>query len=376
MPCTAGQRRAFAEEIESVCDELASWEVEGTSKFRMLTRKVGWITRSEPIPVVSDWSHAGASLIEAELDRNPDVTVFDFPHSAILAPGEIKCPSLMFTHNIEAEIFKRHLQVARSFFHKWLWRNQYRKMVQYEKDVLCRFDTSIAVSTRDCEFFREQYGVEDCRSIPTGVNTDFFDYKPPTSDRQVVFCGSMDWLANVDGMEYFHKQVWPLLVKQCPDARMKVVGRNPPKSLVSKIGAASPEWEFSGFVDDVREHVQEAAAFVIPLRVGGGTRIKAFEAMAMGTPVVSTSIGIEGLPVEHGEHFLRADTPAEFANSIASLLADKVERRRIADNARVLVVEKHGSAGVARIFEEICLDTMNNARACVVDAPAGEGGRG
>lgn len=352
------QQEKFAAEIDSVCDELVAWEPRSTSNLLTQLKKIGWVTRQVPIPVMSDWSRDAQHIVAEEISRVPDLVVFDFPHSAILAPDLIQCPSVMFTHNIEAEIFKRHWQVAKSPVHRWLWRNQYRKMLRYEKSVLERFDTSVAVSIRDCEFFQNEYQVEGCRSIPTGVDTEFFDHKLPNNDRQVVFCGSMDWLANIDGMQYFFDEVWPLIRKAVPDARMNVVGRNPPASLVSRVCSAAPEWKFSGFVEDVREHVQESAAFVIPLRVGGGTRIKAFEAMAMGSPVVSTSIGIEGLPVEHGSHFLRADNPKEMAGAVVSLLNDAGLRNRISKSARELVENKHGYRGVARVFENICEDTM------------------
>ena len=111
--------------------------------------------------------------------------------------------------------------------------------------------------------------------IPTGVDTDFFAYQPPQDEPLIVFCGSMDWMANVDGVEYFFDKVWPMVRDKVPGARMKVVGRTPPDGLVGRIAAAAPEWEFTGLVDDVRDHICGSAAFVIPLRVGSGTRTKA-----------------------------------------------------------------------------------------------------
>ena len=123
-----------------------------------------------------------------------------------------------------------------------------------------------------------------------------------------------------------------------------------------------PEWEFTGFVDDVREHVGGAAAFVIPLRVGGGTRIKAFEAMAMGTPVVSTSIGIEGLPVEDGEHFLVANDPQAFASRVVALLGDPALRQRLSTSARQLVEAKFGRERAASEFERLCRRAADSCR--------------
>jgi len=359
MPFDAGVRRRYSTEIESVCDELVLLEHEIDHKLRKNIRKSAWFFNKVPISVMSDRSEKAQRTIVQEIAIDADVVVFDFPHSAILAPPEIRCPSVMFTHNIEAEIFKRHWQVARSPVYRWLWRNQYLKMLEFEKKVLRSFDCSIAVSDRDCEFFRVEYGVENCRSIPTGVDTEYFEYRRPTNQLQVVFCGSMDWMANIDGIEYFYERVWPLIKVRLPEARMKVVGRQPTQSMVRRICGKSPEWEFTGFVDDVRAHVSGAAAFVIPLRVGGGTRIKAFEAMAMGCPIVSSSIGMEGLPVEDGVHYLNGDSVEEFAHGVVTLLSDEAKRLTISESARRLVESKFGFAKAAAVFEDICLQTAN-----------------
>lgn len=360
MPSTADERAKFADQIDAVCDEHVTWNPKRQSKLLQLIKKFAWILHRNPIPVQSDWDKVGAEIVQQTLEQGTDLIVFDFPHSAVLAPDSFAAPSLMFTHNIEAEIFHRHWQVARFPIHKMIWRNQYRKMHRFEKAVLSRFDSVVAVSDRDFDFFRDDYGISNCGVIPTGVDTEFFSYQAPLEKPQVVFCGSMDWMANIDGVEYFFDKVWSLIKVKVPNATMKVVGRTPPESLVRKISAAAPEWEFTGFVDDVRDHIGGSAAFVIPLRVGGGTRIKAFEAMAMGAPVVSTSIGIEGLPVQHGEHFLVADDDAAFADNVARLLTDGNLRQAISDSARRLVEEEYGFRIAADAFEKICLETVRS----------------
>jgi glycosyltransferase involved in cell wall biosynthesis len=358
MPATAAERAQWAAQIDGVCDEHVGWQAAGRPGGPPFIRKAIRLFHRYPIPVISDWDEEGAATVAGALQSRPDAVVFDFPHSAVLAPGRIDMPSVMFTHNIEAEIFERHWQVAR-FPLRWLWRNQFLKMRRYEHETLAAFDTVIAVSERDCAFFRERYGIKHCGAIPTGVDTDFFAYRPPEGEPQVVFCGSMDWMANIDGIQYFADEVWPLIRRQVPGARMKVVGRTPPDALVRRVRNNAPEWEFTGFVDDVRDHIAGAAAFVIPLRVGGGTRIKAFEAMAMGAPVVSTSIGIEGLPVEDGKHFLGADEPERFAAQVVSLLTDDALRQRLSRAARELVAERFGFKLAAQVFENLCSETVD-----------------
>lgn len=358
MPGTAELERKYRGQVTSVCDELITWKRKGTRAWVDNLRKVALLTNKFPIPVASDIDRDGAHAVAEALKRNPDVVVFDFPHSAVLAPERIECPSVMFSHNIETEIFERHLQVARFLPYRLLWRNQCRKMRKFEQAAMRMFDSVIAVSERDCEFFRRNYGIERCQAIPTGVDTEFFNFSEPRDPRQVVFCGSMDWLANIDAMEFFFDRVWPLILQQVPDAKMKVVGRTPPSTLVSRIRGKSDEWTFTGYVEDVRDHLSGAAAFVIPLRVGGGTRIKAFEAMAIGVPVVSTSIGVEGLPLNDGTHYLRADDPSAMAQKVVSLLEDGELRHRISISARDLVENKFGFRRAAEVFEQACLDAI------------------
>jgi glycosyltransferase involved in cell wall biosynthesis len=357
MPATADARQRFAAQIDSVCDAMIAWESRRPAGFAATAQKALAVLSRYPVPVAVDRDPQGARAVADALGGAPDVVVFDFPHAAVLAPPRLDPPSVMFTHNVEAEIFRRHAEVATGP-RRILWQNQYEKMCRFERGVLTDFDTVVAVSDRDAAFFRDSWQVGHCRAIPTGVDTDFFDWQVPGEAPQVVFCGSMDWLANVDAVEFFHDEVWPQIRARRPDARMKVIGRNPPAGLVRRIGAVSADWEFTGFVDDVRDHVQGAAAFVIPLRVGGGTRIKAFEAMAMGAPVVSTAIGIEGLSLTDGDHFLEGNTPDALAGAVVRLLDDGDLRHRLSGAARELVEQTYGFRRAAAVFEEICLETM------------------
>jgi glycosyltransferase involved in cell wall biosynthesis len=235
-------------------------------------------------------------------------------------------------------------------------------MEHYEREALRSFDSVIAVSERDAKQFRERYGLASVATIPTGVDLDFFAWnEPPPVDAAnpptVVFTGSMDWEANVDGVRFFLGEVWPRIQAQVPEARFVVVGRNPPPALVEQ-ARAQRGVDFTGFVDDVRPYARAAHAFVIPLRVGGGTRIKAFEAMAMGCPVVSTAIGIEGLDVTDGEHFLQRDSAQQQADAVVELLRNAELRRKLSQQARQRVEAKFGHRVAAEVFEQACLAAM------------------
>jgi glycosyltransferase involved in cell wall biosynthesis len=282
----------------------------------------------------------------------------------VLAPANLgRTASVLFTHNVEAEIFQRHAQVATDPLRRWLWGNQNRKMRRFESAALRRFDRIVAVSDRDRAVFAREYAVENVSVIPTGVNLEYFSYRGPGAERHLVFIGSMDWMANVDAVEFLMQDIWPTLATAIPDAQMTIVGRSPPDSLIRRAQERKLAWHFTGRVDDVRPYAARAAACLIPMRVGGGTRIKAFEAMAMGTPVISTTVGVEGLQIEPDLHYRRADTAAEFAAAVIDMLRNPAAGRELAQRARRHVEAHFSNAVVGRRFEEICLAAQRTSPA-------------
>lgn len=351
----------FGAELGTVCDEFLWWPHPPTGRVQNMLR-LRHIVNSAPIPIVTDYSSAAAACVSRELARKPDAVVFDFVHAAILAPDRLDTPSVLFTHNVEAEIFERHLSIASNPVLRAVWRNQSAKMRKFEAAALKKFDVVVAVSQRDSDKFTREHGAPASFVIPTGVDLEFFGYHAPERSRDVVFCGSMDWLANQEGVQFFMDEIWARIVAQVPDAKMKVVGRTPPQSLIDAAKRKGFDWTFTGFVDDVRPHIAGAAVSVIPLRIGGGTRLKVFESMAMGPAVVSTAIGVEGLPVESGVNCLIADEPADFAAQTVALLRDDSRRRQISRAARDYVEAHFGFSVAARAFERACGLAMDRAK--------------
>jgi glycosyltransferase involved in cell wall biosynthesis len=199
--------------------------------------------------------------------------------------------------------------------------------------------------------------------VPTGVDTEFFQ---PSGDQaidphNVVFTGSMDWLPNEDAIRYYTDQILPLIRRAIPDATLTVVGRNPYPGLV-ELSRRDPSVVVTGRVDDVRPYIERAAAYVVPLRIGGGTRLKIFEAMAMEKAIVSTSIGAEGLPVRDGRELRIADTPETFAASLADLLKNPEAAKELGQEAGRVVRERFGWIGVAKRFSEICETTAESVK--------------
>jgi glycosyltransferase involved in cell wall biosynthesis len=187
--------------------------------------------------------------------------------------------------------------------------------------------------------------------IPTGVDLDFF--RPAAEQEEpntLVFTGSMDWMPNEDGIFYFVEEMLPRIRKQIPNTSLLVVGRRPSRRLL-ELARTTESVQVTGTVEDIRSYVQRGAVYIVPLRVGSGTRLKIFEAMAMGKAVVSTSIGAEGLPVRQGRDIIIVDSPDEFASAVVGLLQDRVRRGELGRAARQLVAQQHGWDSVAQHFE-------------------------
>lgn len=291
-----------------------------------------------------------------------DIVVCDFLAPSINVPKDLGVPLVLFQHNIEAMIWQRHAQVAGSAFKRMYMKSQWRRMHVFEAAECRRVDSVIAVSPQDAEYFRHEYGVRRSAHVPTGVDTDFFTPRDVTlrRDGAMVFVGSMDWLPNEDGICWFAEAILPRIVAAVPHATLTIVGRNPTKRVLALHNPARGV-VVTGSVPDVRPHVASAAVCIVPLRVGGGTRLKIFEGMAMALPTVSTTIGAEGLPVENGEHLLIGDTPESFATQCIALLSDPQRAMQIGASAHVLVSTNFSWDGVARRFADLLAAVVTSA---------------
>jgi len=354
-PPDVGQHTA---DIASACDRFFCWPATKTGKLTQLMGVLG----SLPASTASDRSEAGRIVVAEELAKRPDVMVADFPHSAVLLPAKLAPASVMFTHNLEAEILERHAAVATGW-RKRVWAREARKMNRFEGRTLKRFDSVVAVSERDEIALAKRYGLPVVRRIETGVDLEFHAYQAPRQVGNVaVFAGAMDSRSNIDGIEFLLRAVWPRVHAVRPDARMLIAGRNPPPALVAEAATSGMNWHFTGSVADIRPHLHEGDISLIPLRVGSGTRLKAFEAIANGLPVVSTTLGVEGLGLTPSDHYLAADTDADFADAILALLADTPRRIAMAESGRALLEARYSWSTIARQFEAICLEAFEGRK--------------
>ena len=300
------------------------------------------------------YARRAAALLES---GRFDVVVCDFLPPAVNLPNTLRVPSVLFTHNVEAEIWRRHVEAAGNPFKRLLLKQQWERMLRFERETLSRFDVVLAVSDSDGQTFERLYPGAlraPVHVVKTGVDTAFFTPVSGVEHRaHLVFTGSMDWLPNEDGMVYFVRDILPRIRAAEPSVSLSIVGREPTptvRRLAEQAGI-----EVTGRVDDVRPQIATADVYIVPLRIGGGTRLKIFEAMAMGKAVVSTTIGAEGLPVTHRQDILLADDPGQFADAVVSVIRDTDARRRLEAAARRLVVDHYDWSAVASDFERALL---------------------
>jgi sugar transferase (PEP-CTERM/EpsH1 system associated) len=301
-------------------------------------------------------SRFGSGKVQQRLKRclteqRPDVVVCDFLDAAVNFPEPLAIPAVLFQHNVESEIWRRHATNGSGPARKLIYGLEFSKMLRYEQKMVQRFDHVIAVSEHDKKLMKAWVDPARITVVPTGVDTGQFCPGPQPEQEKplVVFVGAMDWEPNIDAAKYFCAEIWPLVLAKVPDAKFRIVGRNPDRRVQALAGNTV---EVTGRVLSVVEHLRAAAVVVVPLRVGGGTRLKIYEAMAVGKAVVSTSVGAEGLDVHHGRDMILADSPVEFAESVITLLRDPDLRSR-QGRAAAEVAANYGWPRIARKFGEV-----------------------
>jgi len=265
-----------------------------------------------------------------------DVAVCDFLAATLNFPTDLKTPTVLFQHNVEAALWQRQAQHEPNWINRMVFKIEAAKMLRYERETVRRFHHVIAVSDNDRELMSAMTNRSEITVVPTGVDLKGYRAAKESSNgsahRQalIVFVGSMDWEANIDGVEYFCREIWPSIKQRVPQARFRIVGRDP-HPRVRKL--ASDSIEVTGTVASVIDHYNQAMVNIVPLRIGGGTRLKIYEAMAMGRATVSTKIGAEGLDVNDGSDILIADTADKFADWVVEVMEQESLRQRLEEGA-------------------------------------------
>jgi glycosyltransferase involved in cell wall biosynthesis len=251
-------------------------------------------------------------------------------------PPELRRRSVLTFIDVVSRKYDRIARVEPKRLRKWRSWIYSRMMRSWEPSYAGRFARCIAVSESDRHLLLSSNPHLQVDVVPNGIDTTEFQPLPYTKAKPaLLFVGNMGYRPNIDAMVFFCSEVYPYLEGQTPGLELWITGLHPPQEVQA---LARDGVHVTGTVDDVRPFYERSTVCIVPLRAGGGTRLKILEAMALGRPVVSTSIGCEGLEVVDGQHLFIADTAEAFADRTLRLLSDSELRQRIIEQARELAV--------------------------------------
>lgn len=312
----------------------------------------GLVSR-EPVVVARKHSREMHELARQLLKQHSyDRVVCDFLTSTINLPSSEAF--ILFEHNVETQIWQRDAERA-GLNRRWYFLRQAESVRRFERAACVRASRVIAVSKADAELLEELHGISNVDVVPTGVDAAYFA-RPSTITSEaasgLVFCGSMDWRPNVDGILWFVREVLPVIHRQQPSCTLTIVGRKP-QAAIWQLPAKNPLIRVTGTVDDVRPYLWVGRVSIVPLHAGGGTRLKIYESMAAEVPVVSTTVGAEGLEVTSPHNIRIADTAESFAEACLTLLENDAEHKRQTTAAERLVRENFSWRQAADRFDEI-----------------------
>lgn len=285
-----------------------------------------------------------------------DVVNLEFPylghcHLRQAPPGE-RAPALVVdSHEIAYDLARQFAVAGAHLGRRFYAGANWRKLRREELGIYREADGVYLCSAADEQRLLDDIPKARTAVIPNAADVEYYQPRPtdpPPDGRTVVYFGLLSTIPNLDGVLHFVKDIWPRIAKARPEARCKIIGGRPPRFLSALAG---PRIELTGFVPDLRPHLAAAAVVVVPLRLGGGTRLKIVEAMAMGKAVVSTTLGAEGIEAVPGSDILIEDEPVAFANAVSRLLTEPCLAARIGQSARRLAVERYAWSGAAQALE-------------------------
>jgi sugar transferase (PEP-CTERM/EpsH1 system associated) len=344
-------------ELERYCETIETFRPPASSTWRSLLRGFG---SGRPL-ATRPYYFVGMEQKIRGIVQSRAIDVVQIEHSFLACyrdaiPHEAGCRTILSFHNVGSLQYRRIASLKTGIVSRLGFLVKAALMQSWEAKIAAHFDRSLVVSGKEAELLHAEDSTLPVSVIENGVDCELYQPLPePASNPTLLFLGVLSYPPNTDAVVWFVREIWPLIRGEIQDAQLRVAGHSPPAELQ---GLSSAEGiSVSGYVKELLSLYQDTHVVIVPLRAGGGTRLKILEAMALGRIVVSTSIGCEGLEVTSGVHLIIADTPDEFAAGVLLALTSPQLRRRIASNARKLVEGRYSWANIGRKLIEVYRDT-------------------
>jgi len=295
-----------------------------------------------------------------------DAVICDSVYQAINIPPDADTKKILYEHNIESVIIKRYAEKEKNICKKIFAYMEFLKVERFQKKMWSIYDICITCSSLDKAYIKEKNPCAKIFVINNGVDRQYFEAlsaerQPPTvngkspsdaDSRSLVYTGQIGWHPNEDAVQYFTKEIFPLIAKEVEGITLWIVGANPSKNI-KKLAEKNRSIKITGFVDDVRAYISRASVYIVPLRIGSGTRLKILEAMSMKKAIVTTSIGCEGLDVQDGKDLLIRDNPNDFAGAVVELIKNKDLSTSLGISGRRLVEKMYDWNTVFKDLDKI-----------------------
>lgn len=329
------------EHLQSICSSVETFTIpaEQSTLTNLMQAGLGVMTRT-PYVVRKYFSPNIAKRIEQLVNQSQvDLIHYDMLPLAKYQSINSTVPAILNNHNVESLLVKRRAELEDNFFVRLFFKNQYHKLHDFEAWACESVKQAVVCSQVDAVEIAKMAPNAICRVIPNGVNTKSIQpVNPVANTTKLIFVGSLLWLPNKDAIDYFIEDILDLIIPEIPGIHLTVVGNNNGYEIPERY---RPYVSMPGFVDDLDAEMDVAAVYVVPIRFGSGTRLKILEAMAYGIPLVSTSVGCEGIELAHEKNVLVADDPQQFAAAVIRLLNDAKLAKTLSQSAVSLAREKY-----------------------------------
>ena len=340
--------KAKVEALEKVCHAVHTVPPAFTERVSKRTTQLKSLASRHSFTAGSITLPTMQAKLDSLMAQNFDLIQVEFGHLSGYDFGTT-VPVILDEHNIEYELLHRMYQSERTGFRRFYNWLEFKKYQREEQAFWKRVDACVFTSDRETSLLREQFPGIRATTAPNGVDIEYFQPSPDVSDpNSLVFTGLISYRPNTDAVLYFAQEILPLIVKQRPQTVFHVVGMGPTPEVRRLQG---PNVYVTGEVPDVRPYITKSEVMVVPLRMGSGTRLKVLEGLAMAKPVVSTSVGCEGINVRADEHLRIADTPEAFANAVIALQEEREAAQAMGRRGRALVVEHYSWASITDQLE-------------------------